>query len=75
MQIKAKKVFSDKVLLTEKSFQELTTVSTDLEPCKHDDTQAIGGLLRSQIKQSLDNICFMDMRAEETLKPADVQQF
>ena len=75
MQIKGKSVFKDKVLFSEKSFQELTTSSTDLQPCQHDDTQMVANLLRSQIATTLDNICFMDMRAEETLKPADVQQF
>ena len=58
--------------MSEKSFQELTSTDTDLTNCDKDDTQMIAQLLRSQIGEKLENICFMDMRAEETLKPADV---
>ena len=72
MQLKGKKVFNQKILISEKSFQDLTSTDTDLKECDKDDTQMIAQLLKSQISEKLENICFMDMRAEETLKPADV---
>jgi ribosome biogenesis SPOUT family RNA methylase Rps3 len=40
-----------------------------------DDTAVVAKILRDGIEPSLDNICFMDMRAEKTLKTGDVKQF
>lgn len=64
-----------KCLISTLSFQELTSQKEpDLTQFK-DDTPQVWKILRESIDPDLENICFMDMRAEKTLKAEDAKQF
>lgn len=72
LQIRAK--LGSKCLLTRLSLTEVTAkTAPDCQDLK-DDSQQVCEMLRSQISPSLDNICFMDMRAEKVLSPEDSPQ-
>lgn len=58
--------FPGKCLCSKLSFNQLTAAEapTDHYSALKDDSGVISELVRSQISPALDNICFMDMRAE-----------
>jgi ribosome biogenesis SPOUT family RNA methylase Rps3 len=63
--------------VTSLSFTELTSsAQIDLDEFK-DDTKHIRTLLLANLKneENLANVCFMDMRAEAELSPADAKTF
>ena len=69
--------FRESVLVSEKAFQDLTTASSSRGSldASFDQTSELTSILQSQIASDLGNICFMDMRAEQVLQPADREQF
>jgi len=68
------KQYPGKCIMTKLSLHQVTSKDEpDIANFK-DDSPEIVGMLRSQIQPSLDNICFMDMRAEKVLDPEDAQQ-
>ena len=70
-----KACFKNKILITEKPFKDLTSSDQTEESAAYDDTKTLRKLFISSLTPALDNICFMDMRAEEKLKPTEAQKF
>ena len=71
--IRIKESFGDKAAVSALSFKELTTIGVSTDGYM-DDTALAGNLIQ-QMTQNLEDVCFMDFRAEKELNPEEDQNF
>ena len=72
VQIINKACFKDSVVVSERAFRQLTTASNEESTSQSaDQSVQLAQLFQSQIAGDLSNICFMDMRSPDVLKPSE----